>query len=366
MAGRAFPGSLGVDHGGPAGDLLFLPVAIETGNFDVSAGQGEPGAFFVIELHWFPGDFAVAGRTIRRRTGSPELPAVNILVTTRTLFRSALENNMPDRGAHVRRFVAFGATDGAMCAVQGKSGAGVVESPAILPTARRVTTLAGEVGFGGSASGCDGDPGKLPAMRVGMTRGTTGRILEDKAGGGSWMDAGRRFVAFLAGGGYVCAGQLKAGLLVLRKCEGRGVEPGLVVTVLAAVLVRRPFELPSVCILVAVEAFGVGHAVQRPAAGNRDVALGTCHPGMFAGQRIRALLVPGQVEGRRFEAGVGMAGGAILGFELAVVRIFAMAVRASFVGDGFLEVGVPMAFEALVVQFRMLAQEGETGLRVIE
>jgi hypothetical protein len=72
---------------------------------------------------------------------------VNVFVATGTLFRGALEDNMANRRAHVRRLVAFGATDGAVRAGQCESGEGMVESPAVLPTARRVTALAREVRF---------------------------------------------------------------------------------------------------------------------------------------------------------------------------------------------------------------------------
>src|SRR5437764_14401356 len=99
------------------------------------------------------------------------------------------------------------------------------------------------------------------------------------------LRSGALFVAIGTRGGEMSTGQRKAGLLVLRQREGRRMIALQVVTLLAAVQIRRRSKLALVIVLMTVHALAELDLVQRVLA-LRKMTAGALHFGVLEFQRI--------------------------------------------------------------------------------
>lgn len=170
-------------------------------------------------------------------------------------------------------------------------------------------------------------------------------------------------VAFLAGRGRVAPAQFETRLLVFGQRICRRLKPVFVVATLATIAIRLACELPTVNILVAIDANVVAHSIDGLGS-HRQMALGACHDGVFTCQRVRTLLVTADVERRGLVALLHMAGPAVL-FELAGMWIvLPVAIRACRMCDRFLEIRRTVALEA--IHLGVFAHQCESRAAVIE
>jgi len=177
----------------------------------------------------------------------------------------------------------------------------------------------------------------------------------------------RRLVTVDTSDGGMTAGKHKAGLLMTREVESRGVKGGLVVALLTTVEVRCAGELIAVHVLMAGDATGDFDFEYGCAAG-RHMTLRAGHFGMLRKQRKRGGFVIGDGILRRLEAIHGVAGFAAAAVdsrqELPVVWIGLMAVGAHTVGDGGLEVSTAMT--DITTDFKVLSSKWVLRPGVVE
>jgi hypothetical protein len=158
--------------------------------------------------------------------------------------------------------------------------------------------------------------------------------------------------------------ELRPGVSVDR--ERSGLKAGGRVAIVAFVGVGRRGKLSTVAIGMAGGAGEFAGNVHRVAA-LRLMTFGAAERGVFSFQGEGALTVRFAVKAGGFEAGHFVTGAAVgpggAGGELSFVRIF-MAVPATLMGDGAVEIGALVAFGAS--HRRVLSQEREFGGVVME
>jgi hypothetical protein len=136
---------------------------------------------------------------------------------------------------------------------------------------------------------------------------------------------------------------------------------------LAPIQVRRPNELTIMDVLVAVDTLGVLH-LEQCLSTRWNVAGIAAYGVMFSAKRKARVQVIRSGERRWLEAldrVATFASPAIRpGGELAIVWIRLMAVRTSLESNCLLEVSTLVA--TLALNLRMLANQGELGLRMVE
>ena len=173
-------------------------------------------------------------------------------------------------------------------------------------------------------------------------------------------------MAILASHGGMRAFQGKAGSLMIPNAESGRVKAVHRVAVLAPVRPWSAGKLPSMRILMAVEA-GLELRAIVDTGGGRQVALRACQSLVFSGDRVRSGLMTGLGERRWLPARECVAGAAVAAVgaveELALVLVL-VAIQAFFVGHRGLEIRVLMTLHA--GYFAMLAIQRKLRGGVVE
>ena len=121
-------------------------VAVGAADVLVRAGEGELGAFVVIEQRGLPLGGVVTIRAGSRSLGLRELAPVNVGMAVLALGGSFGEVGIDELRAHIRRLVAVDAGDSAMRAGERKPGSLVIETCQIFPSLGGVAGLAPDCG----------------------------------------------------------------------------------------------------------------------------------------------------------------------------------------------------------------------------
>lgn len=161
----------------------------------------------------------------------------------------------------------------------------------------------------------------------------------------------------------MAAQQLEARLLVARQCERGRPEAVHRVALLALVSPATGSELARMRVFMTIETCCVRDFVECRFA-RRDVTLGAFHGGMFAQQRIVALLMHAGVEERGSENIFAMALSAIRAAELALVRIGIVTAGAKIIGNWLPEIAALVTIVTGGFDMRTVQRKGR--LVVIE
>lgn len=271
-----------------------------------------------------------------------KLIAMRILVTLAACRWRAGELHMNQRALKIWRFVALHAIYRSMRTEQRELCCGVVEPRNVLPllgAVARFATLAFWIARRGHAFS------ELSLVHVFVTRCTVEapKVIRNELG------ACGRLVAFVARDGHVSACQREMRLLMLLQRVTGYFECGARMALLACVQPRRCRELSLMLVLMAIHATLEGYLEPRLRS-CRDVALSTRHLLVREDYRKAGLAVVRKSEGGGLPALYRVAAFAFAavraGSELPAVRIRRMAVSATRMGNGFLEVGALVAGDA--------------------
>lgn len=277
----------------------------------------------MIEQRRTPLHVVVTVSASRHLSAALELPCVWIFVALFALRGRSGEINIHQFAFEIRRAMAPCALHRAMRARQYELRCAVVEAFQITPGFCRVAhftpeRLAVRIGLGHPHC-------KLVPMRVGMAcrTGSATEVIND------CCRIRCRLVTLVACDRHVPARKNETSLLVLRQRKRGWRERGLRVTLFASVEVRRPGELISVRVLMAIRACREPDFEQRGAS-RWSVAFGAGHRGMFFAQRKACFIVFSEGELRLLETVNGVARFALAAVsplcELPIVRIWLMAV----------------------------------------
>lgn len=206
---------------------------------------------------------------------------------------------------------------------------------------------------------------ELPPMRIGVATGAVEVLpMEDRR----WRLQFRRLLVTIgARHGDMFAGQLKPGLLVLRKREGRRFVTVDRMAAFAGVEVRCASKLAGVLVSMTVGAM-LEFQLEDSVDAAWDMALVAAHLHVRTGQGICGLRVIRHREGRRFPSFHRMTGRALAairpGCELTLMRIRLVAVHAFLEGNRLLEVAASVALNA--THRRVFAEQREFRFGVVE
>lgn len=290
----------------------------------------------------------------------PELRSVRILVTRFALLRCSFELNVVFAG---QRLVALAAGDRPVCSEQGEFCFGVVEACHIDPRARVMAGFAAERGPIRPAPGHA--VAKFSVVRV-LMAGSARPI--GKVKGQDFVLAMRqlRFVTFIARNSRMGTGQGKLRFLMQRDRKKTAVKILNRMTVLTAIIMGRPGELPVMRVLVTVGAIRELYLVDGFFSGG-EMTLRALHRRVFAFQGVAGGLVLVYAERRRLPAldfvtfpafTLRRASG-----KLPVVNIF-VAVHTIRKSQRLFEVSSGVARDAVHLGVR--AKKRKLGLGVIE
>ena len=251
-----------------------------------------------------------------------------------------------------------------MCPFEPELGRGMVESLQLAPCPGRVARPAA----GGGSVCARGLHArfKLPQVRILMASGARTLPLAERYGLGASLDIALP-VAVGARNRLVRSGQEEPGRVMPREAEGRRLESGVGVTLLAAVPVRLTLKLPAVSIPMTCGTCEIPEAI-LDAVDARGMALHASHSGVTSLQWKSCGGVLGGFEGGRLESCDLVADRAISAIracrKLAAVRILLVAIGTAIVRHGLLEISLAMTRGA--EHAGMFVQEREFRLEMIE
>lgn len=354
-----------IGHHTSAVDLPLVVVTQPARHVLMRAGERKRGACIVVELGRGPAAGVVTRPALHHAFASLELPGVNVLMTARATLGGRLERDLAQAGARsclgIRRPMAIQAAEYAMPPGEREGCGFVIEILQLAPRAHAVTRFANALtGFQMRL----GDCGKLALMRI-LVAALAGDVRKMKLPVRA-RRSGFFAVTILARYSGVRALQSELRFLMHGQRERGWMEAFHLVTVFAAVIVRRARELAGVWVLVAVQTSLGGRVIVGVEPGGK-MALGAGQALVLSEQRILGRLVAGFLEGGRLPAVLRMAGRAFAvvraAHELALVLVL-VTVHALLMRHRRLEIRFFMAL--LAGEPVVLAVQRKPGFGVVK
>lgn len=282
MAGSTLFGSGLVKKDILASDRFHEFVAGVATHILVGTSQGEGCALLMVEQGWLPARAVVAVRAGSDMGRIDELRSMSVLVAFLAFHRGCLEVHIGKIGFHSSGLVTVDASRGSMSTEERKVSFRVVKSPQVLPVRGGMASLTSR--RSPVRPHLPHTLRELAFVRVLMADGA-GSVVELVQNDLLELRRGAFLMAIGTGGREMSPRERKAGLLMLRQRECRGMIALQVMALLAAVEIGRGGKLALMIVLMAVHAFGELDLVERVLA-LRNMTAGALHFRVLEFQRI--------------------------------------------------------------------------------